>query len=340
MKRIVDFYFLFLLLAMAMIPAVSADVVVLDNGDTLTGSVVHVQAGTLVFNTDYVDEITIRTERIRRLTTDEPLPVTMMDGNTRLGTIFYNGAITGGFDAEKPVVEIDLAEVENINTQPKPPIKFDGRANVGITSEKGNTDTEQVRLDAELIARTEKQRFTLGGEYNKEHADDVKTVENWNAYGLYDYFLDPKWFLNANSLFEHDEFADLELRTTLGAGAGYQFFESEELNLSVSAGLAYVFEDFIVAADDQFPGAQWTVKYDQFLFNKIVQLFHANNGYISLENGNQWIINTRQGLRFPLVKGLVATFQYNYDYQNDPSPDATSKWDSKFMILLGYKFGG
>ncbi|MGA6925471.1 MAG: DUF481 domain-containing protein [Desulfosarcina sp.] len=340
MKRIVGFYFLFLLLIAAPTRTVVADEVVLDNGDTLTGTVVHVQAGTLVLNTEYAGEVTIRTERVRRLTADEPLPVTLLDGSAATGTIFYNGAITGGFDAERPVAEMDLAEVENINVQPKPPIKLEGRANVGITSEKGNTDTEQVRLDAELIARTEKQRFSLGGEYNKEQVDAIKTAENWNAYGLYDYFLDPKWFLNANSLFEHDEFADLELRTTLGAGAGYQFFESEELNLSVSAGLAYVFEDYIIAADDQFPGAQWIVKYDQFLFDKIVQLFHSNNGYISLENGNQWIINTRQGLRFPLIKGLVATFQYNYDYQNDPSPDATSKWDSKFMILLGYKFGG
>jgi hypothetical protein len=67
-----------------------------------------------------------------------------------------------------------------------------------------------------------------------------------------------------------------------------------------------------------------------FFFNKFVQLFHSNNGYISLDDASSWLINTRQGLCFPLYKGFVTTFQYNYDYNNNPSPDAESKWDSKF----------
>jgi putative salt-induced outer membrane protein YdiY len=158
--------------------------------------------------------------------------------------------------------------------------------NVGITNQNGNTDTQDYRIDSELIARTEKQRFTLGGELNRQQADNTTTAANWKAYGMYDYFIKPKWFLYGSSLFEHDEFADLDLRTTLGAGAGHQFYESDDLNLSVSAGLAYVFENFIVAEDDEFPGAQWLVRYDQYFFNRFVQLFHSNNGYISLEQGN------------------------------------------------------
>lgn len=35
----------------------------------------------------------------------------------------------------------------------------------------------------------------------------------------------------------------------------------------------------------------------------------------------------------------ITTLQYNYDYQNEPSPEAESKWDSTFLFLLGYQFG-
>ena len=154
----------------------------------------------------------------------------------------------------------------------------------------------------------------------------------------HDYFFKQKRLIYDSSLFEHDEFADLDLRTSLGAGLGHQFFESDELNLSASAGLAYIFDNFIVAEDDEFPGAQWTIQYDQYFFSKFVQLFHSNNGYISLDDASSWLINTRQGLRFPLYKGFVTTLQYNYDYNNNPSPSAISKWDSKFMLLLGYQF--
>jgi putative salt-induced outer membrane protein YdiY len=139
-------------------------------------------------------------------------------------------------------------------------------------------------------------------------------------------------------LFENDDFADLDLRSTYGAGVGHQFFESKKLNLFVSAGAAYVKEDFIVVPDNDFSAAQWIIRYDQFFFDDIVQLFHDNSGYISLEDGKNWLINTRQGLRFPFYKRLLMTLQYDYDYNNQPSSEANSKWDSKFLLLFGYQF--
>jgi putative salt-induced outer membrane protein YdiY len=112
--------------------------------------------------------------------------------------------------------------------------------------------------------------------------------------------LNRKWFLYAKTLFESDKFKDLDLRTTLGSGVGYNFFESEELNLSVAAGPAYINENFIEAQDDDFAAAQWVSGYDQYFFKQRVQLFHDQNGCWSLSNSSNWLINTRQGLRIPL----------------------------------------
>lgn len=340
MNRIALSFLGFFFSIIALTNVVNADEVILENGDKLTGTLMRLENGQLVLNTEYAGEITIQVEKVSHLTTDEPMATTLIDGTTRKARVFYRDTTAENVtpEEEKTPMDVNIAEVKNIYLKQKPPIRLKGRTNVGITIEKGNTDTEQYRIDAELVARTEKQRFTLGGELNREQADNTTTVANWKAYGMYDYFIKPKWFLYGSSLFDHDEFADLDLRTTLGAGAGHQFFESEDLNLSVSAGLAYIFENFIVAEDDDFAGAQWLVQYDQFFFNKSLQLFHSNNGYISLEQGSNWLINTRQGLRFPLYKGFVTTLQYNYDYNNDPSPDSVSKWDSAFLFLLGYQF--
>jgi len=43
-------------------------------------------------------------------------------------------------------------------------------------------------------------------------------------------------------------------------------------------------------------------------------------------------------LRFPLYKGLTATLQYNFDWDNQPSEDAETEEDRKFIFLLGYEF--
>jgi putative salt-induced outer membrane protein YdiY len=74
-------------------------------------------------------------------------------------------------------------------------------------------------------------------------------------------------------LFEHDQFADLDLRSTVGTGPGYQFFESEALNLSVSAGPAWVDEDFDEAEDEDYAAGQWLFSYDQFFSTRVSNCF-------------------------------------------------------------------
>ncbi|MFZ1199360.1 MAG: DUF481 domain-containing protein, partial [Desulfobacterales bacterium] len=303
MKRYTHILAWTLLAMVAASPPVNAAEIVLVNGDRVTGKFVRLSEGELVIETDYAGEISIAVEKVRRLVTDEPAEVKLEDGTTTRGSIFIREETTEGGQVQAEATEqaIGIARVKNLYTGTRPPIRIKSSANIGITRENGNTDTAQYALAAEVIARMEKIRLTIGGEFNRQKENNVTTAANWNGYGMYDYFLKPKWFLYASSLFEHDEFADLNLRTTLGAGAGHQFFESDELNLSASAGLAYVFEDYIAADDDSFPGGQWIVRYDQFFFDQAVQLFHSNNGYVSLEDASNWLINTRQGLRFPLA---------------------------------------
>jgi len=318
--------------------AALADEVLLDNGIRITGMVLWLDAGRLVLATDYAGEINIDWQKVVSLTTDEPMTVKLQDGTTRTGITFLRTSPAAATETESASAAIDLAAVTAINTKPKPPIKITARVNAGFSREKGNTDTEQISFDGELIARKNRQRLSLGGAAIREEADGSLTSRNWRAYAKYDYFIKKRWFLYASTLFENDDFADLDLRSTYSGGAGHQFFESDDLNLSVSGGLAYVSENFIQAENVDFSAAQWLVRYDQYVLKNTLQLFHDDNGYISLEDANRWLINTRQGIRFPVYKGLTLTFQYNYDYNNDPSPEATSKWDSRLLFLLGWSF--
>jgi putative salt-induced outer membrane protein YdiY len=231
-----------------------------------------------------------------------------------------------------------LADVKAINPLPVKPVRINTRVNASVTNERGNTKSDNYYFDGEFVARTEKNRYKIGGELSKEESDGTTTAQNWLAHGNYSHFLSKKWYLYADTLFEHDEFKDLDLRSTLGAGTGYQIFETPLLNLSISAGLAEVDENFDVAEDNDYSAGQWSVNYDQYFFKKIVQLFHVHTGFISLENADDWFLKTRTGLRFPVYKGLTATLQYNFDYDNQPSEDAEKREDTKFIFLLGYEF--
>jgi len=319
---------------------VTADQLHLENGDVITGKVIRMENQKLVFKTEYAGEISVDWEKIVKIIADKPIKVVLSDGATLEG-------LTGETDSNKMILdtekleapaEFKLTDVAAINPVEKPTVSVKVVANVGFEQERGNTDTDELHMDGEFVARTKKNRFTFGGEVNKEKNKGSNTTRDWKAYGKYGHFVTEKWFLYALSLFEHDKFEDLDLRSTLGGGLGYQFFESEEINLYLGAGPGYVKEDFIKAEDKDFGVGQWVVRYDQYFFDKTFQLFHNHHGYVQLRDTNNWLVKRRQGIRFPIYKGLTTSLQYNYDYDNEPSDDADEKWDSKLMFLLGYEF--
>lgn len=317
-----------------------ADEVRLKNGDKLTGQVVKMEADKLILKTTYAGEIIINWQEVAAVMTDASVKVvlkdeTALEGNTEDVEDGKMKLDTGKLEAP---ATFNLADVKAINPEPVKTVKITVRANASVTNERGNTQSDNYYLDGEFVARTKKNRYKIGGEFTNEKADGVTTSQNWVAYGNYSHFLNEKWYLFADTLSEHDEFKDLNLRSTLGAGAGYQFFETPLLNLSISVGLSMVDENFDLAEDNDYSAGQWSVNYDQYFFDKFVQFFHVNTGFISLEDANDWFLKTRTGLRFPLYKGLTATLQYNFDWDNQPSVAAETEEDTKFIFLLGYEF--
>jgi putative salt-induced outer membrane protein YdiY len=231
-----------------------------------------------------------------------------------------------------------IAHVASINPPEVPAVAFTGRINAGVDVKKGNTDTKAFYIDGELEARTEKNRYTAGGEVNHEKESGKKTADNWLLYMGYDHFLTQKWFFYANANFEQDAFKDINLRTTVGAGPGYQFFESEQLNLSVRGGIAYVNVDYSVDdQDNDYTAGRWALKYDQYFFDKVFQLFHLHEGIVSLEDTEDILVRTRTGVRIPLKKGFNTTAQFNWDWDNSPAPNK-DRVDKRYLITLGYSW--
>ncbi len=317
-----------------------ADELHMSNGDVISGQFIRMEENQLFFKTTYAGEIKVNWSEVINVITDDPITVVFNDGKVVSGISQKASSDMMQLEAEKREAPSDfkLLEVAAINPKKKSVVKITARINTGLNQERGNTDKDTFRLDGEFNARSEKNRYELLGEFNKEKAKGDTTVENWLAFGRYSYFLTQKWFLYAQGLFEHDQFADLDLRSTVGVGPGYQFFESEDLNLSVAAGPAWVDEDFDEEEDEDYAAGQWVISYDQYFFDKRVQLFHGQIGWISMFDSDKWVFKTRQGLRFPIYKGFTSTIQYDYSYDNDPSSDSDEKWDSKLMFLLGWHF--
>ena len=327
-------------LALAVCQPLFADEVVMKNGDRLSGQVISMENQTLRLETSYAGEIAIRWDQVATLEPDSDAHVILQDKTAAQGMLKTTGAgqLEVKTDALSEPLRFSAGRVTAINPPPEPPVKFKGRMNAGLDVKKGNTDTEAYYLDGELEARTEKNRYTFGGEANREEESGEETADNWLLYTAYDHFLTQKWFLYTKAGFEQDDFQDLNLRTTISAGSGYQFFESEMKNLSVRGGLAYVNEDYSVAnQDNDYTAGLWNVQYDHYLFDKFFQFFHHHEGIVSLEDAEDILLRTRTGLRIPLRKGFHTTLQYNWDWDNAPTP-GTDRVDERYLLTLGYSW--
>jgi putative salt-induced outer membrane protein YdiY len=321
---------------------VPAAQVTLVNGDRLTGDVVTMTDGVLVLKTAYAGEVKIHWTDVQGLVSDTAVSVMLQDRTQVSGRI--SSPASGQLQVESAEIgtsaPIALAGIRYLNPSPQvlglsPEIS--GRANLGFSMAQGNTKTQKVHADAETVIRYRQSRYTLGAVFNQAADDGSQTEYNVLGYGKYDYFIGKKTYLYANALFNKDKYQDLALRTTLGVGAGYQFWDTPERSLSLEAGFSYINDDFYLGQDSSYPSARWSVDYKQMLFGSPVQFFHFHEGYISLEDAADFLFRSNTGLRIPLSKNLAATAQFDADFDNTPAPGA-KRLDRRYLLNLGYRW--
>ena len=313
----------------------AADEVWLKNGDHLTGKVLSLEGGTLVFKTAYAGDLSIKWEEVANLKTDEPIKVVLGDETTAQGPVSpgEEGKVTVKAEEVAQPITVNLANVKTIN--PRPPLRMDLRINFGLNITDGNTNTQNIYGEGEFVARTDKNRYTIGAIYSRSEDENVKTEDSAIGYMKYDHFFTKKWYGYANATAEKDEFKDLDLRTSLGIGAGHQFIESERTNLSLELGPSYVNEDYIVAEDNSYIAGRWGLKFEYYILPKSLQYFLYHTGWQSLEESEDLTLYTQTGFRIPLYKRLNLTAQFNWEYDKSPSP-GKEKNDYTYILTIGY----
>jgi putative salt-induced outer membrane protein YdiY len=361
--------FLILLFALG---AAHADEVILANGDRLTGTVVRKEAEELIFKTSYAGDIKIAWSQIVRVTTQDPMSLVLSDqslahaktigevpkpkpspteapattGETDADTTRSAGPQPVEAPAEKPPAgtaetesaPIPIDAIAYINAGPGIDllgVRWKGRINVGGNGNRGNSRTDNVRVEGEAVARQQQNRWTLSGVFDRGKDQGNVTRHNWRVSGKYDLFIGPRWYGYSILSLEADRFRDIDRRDTIGAGVGHQFIDTERTHLSLEGGLNYVRTDFEQAPDESYPALRWAVNYDQRLFGTEMQIFHNHEILSDITDFERTFVRSQTGLRLPLLHRLMATAQLNLDFDNKPAAGKV-KSDRVYLFTVGY----
>ncbi len=232
-----------------------------------------------------------------------------------------------------------------------------GRVTSSIEYNRGNTETDNLNLDAETILESLRDRITLRADYEESSAlvfdkdDDGNaildadgneakisqdTADNWRVEGKYDYFLsDPRNYLGLNVGLHADQFANVDRRTYASAYVGRKILTRDTLTFDAELGLLYVDTDFAVSEDDSYTGVNINLTGEAQLFDSRVTLYFRQANIVNLQSTEKSIYRTKVGLRFPLFLGLEGAAEGTADYDGGAA-DGKEKLDKTLKFRIGY----
>lgn len=312
----------------------TADEVRMKNGDRLTGTIVRLEGSLLYLRAPYAhDTLAISWEAVDCLVSGNSLPVAVGDNRFVIGTISCpeSGIALIEESPSSPPVPTPLTQVRAIN-----PSTYSGLFSLGGSFYSGNTNANAVSASARFKVKKQRHRFTVDGRYNYGETNGKTAISNSSASFKYDLFTGEKLYGYAQSLTEHDRFADLNLRTTEGLGVGYQLFESKQFNLFVEGGASYLLEDFSGSEDRQDATGRWSLGIDWEVVPGRLTFFHRQEGFYSIIAGST-VLHAEQGLRIPLFENLYANFEADYRFNSAPAA-GTRKSDLNLILGITYQY--
>ena len=336
----------FLLLLCLANLAAAQDRVTLKSGDVLTGKIVAMADEKLTIENKALGKLVVPMDEVDNLSTGETVRLLTKQGEElrrRIAGIEDGELKMGsGGDGAPDILSISLANLEQINPPPTPPVKWTGSFKLAGNLMSGNTERRSSGLSFQAERRSKIDRITAYGSW--DYADERSTPGPWNltqrraGMGLqYDYFLDQRWYSLATTSALGDTLADIELRYTVGAGFGHQVLDSPERTLLVELGLSYVNESY----RSDIPGIDYIgmrVAYKLVHhFSDKTRLLHGIEAYPSLQTNNDFYLQAATELQTNMTESMIGSLSWVIDYDNTPAP-GLDRTDSRIVLAVGWAF--
>ena len=266
--------------ALAWLPAVAKvkrhDVVIMKNGDRLTGEVKKLQDGVLYIQTDYLSgSIGLDWLQVEKIESTAEFQVVTRDGQRLAGKIEKASADQAPdkdftIQVESGDVHALAKDVITIQSQKRNFWRqLTGAIDFGVDFTSGNAQTS---LSSDANANYSSTKWFGGTGFNSSFSGQsgASKTNLFEVQTLDGRFLSSNSFLAGLGDFLHSSQQDLALRTTLGGGYGRYWLRSDHNNLLWLAGAVYTHETFQSSdqTTDQNVEALLGLQYQMFRFDR------------------------------------------------------------------------
>ena len=334
-----------ILLAVLTAFAADDDVVVMKNGDRMTGEIKSLQRGTLKFKPDYMAETaSIDWARVERIESKSTYLITMVDGQLFTNVIRLlpvnspevpNFVIGPGFQSVK-VLQRDVIRILPVDAGFFK--RLEGSIDFGLNFTSGN-DQYQTEFVATTTYRQGIHTYTASLDTSFSGQPDGDKTKRREFNFDYRRQLSPRWYAGGLLNFLSSDQQSLDLRTTAGGLIGRNLKQTDHTRLSVFGGVAGTREKYFASlGKPESTNADAIAGFDFSTFRfKTTDVVTRFSLYPSLTTPGRTRLQLTSDLRIKVVGDLYWGFHFYENFDSKP-PVRADKNDLSISTSLGWKF--
>ncbi len=262
------------LIALALFAAASplraqkTDVITLSNGDRVTGEIKYYASGRLTVDTSHSSWIKVKWSLITSISSDKEFDVETIDGVHHYGSLAPSDP-PGRLTVVSTTDSLTVGFFEIFNVTPIYQTfwkRWEGSLDLGFNYTQ-SSNLVQLNFDFDGTYRMQDSQFVTELSAFFSRQDQVTAVSRGDFELRYDRFLGTRWVLEGGIGLDRNTQLGLDLRETVGVGAGRFLFRSNQSWLVVLAGFTANHEIPVQGDDTNSAEAQVGGRYSYFMYD-------------------------------------------------------------------------
>jgi putative salt-induced outer membrane protein YdiY len=316
------------------------DVIVMKNGDRLTGEIKGLQQGALSFKASYMSaSVSLDWNDVARVESKDVYIVSLANGQRFTGQIESTDTVFHVLEGAQPIA-VKQPEVVSIAPEETSFWKqLNGSIDYGFSFTSGNSQTTSS-LSATTSYYNQKNFIQVDTSSQFDGQNNAPDTNRYTFTGQYARELNERWFLaSVFDLLKSDQ-QQLNLRTTYGGGVGRWLFRTPRTYIRGFAGLVYTHESYFPQ-----PGIQpirsnveslLGIQFATFRF-KTLDVSSKTFVFPSLTDPGRLRLGTTSDIKIELIKDFYWDFRVYENFDSRPPVNAPRN-DLGITTSLGWKF--
>lgn len=217
--------------------AEKTDVIILDNGDHITGEIKGMSRGKLDYKTDDAGRLSVEWTKVAQVTSIHAFEVELSSGKKIYGTLgagAEKGEVAVGGEGGETVPVPDVVAITPMDDRFWSRVK--AYLDLGFSLAKANS-VVTLSGDGEFAYRGEHFGGSLDFDLYFQNDSSGSLVSRASVNLTGNYFFAYRWRLLGQLGFDHNDELDLRVRSSLGAATAYSAVRNSFMELWVAGGL-------------------------------------------------------------------------------------------------------